>query len=356
MTGNLKKKLRQLNTQVELSSLINSTLDTMEIRERAIDAATRLLDAEVGSLLLIDEDTGELFFEVALGEKEKELKEIRLKKGEGIAGWVAETGQPLIIPNVQSDHRFSKSVDEKNSFITRNMVCVPLKTKDKVIGVLQVINKKKGLFDEDDREALIALANHVAIAIENASLYQELKEAFYHTAMALAEAIEKRDTYTGGHTKRVMDYSVMIGKAMGLSKRELENLELAAILHDVGKIGVKDNILLKKGKLSPEELDEMVRHTGYGAEILNHFRHLRDIALGVKGHHGRFDGTGYPERLRGEEIPLIARIIAVADSFDAMTTDRPYRNAMDFKRAFEELRGNMGTQFDREVVEAFIRV
>jgi HD-GYP domain-containing protein (c-di-GMP phosphodiesterase class II) len=356
VNGILKKKLQRLNTLVELSSLINSSLDAMEIKERAIVAATRLLNAEAGSLLLIDQDTEDLFFEVAFGERGEELKEVRLKKGEGIAGWVTETGEPLVIHDVQSDHRFSKSVDEKSTFITRNMVCVPLKKKDKIIGALQVINKRQGFFDEEDKDALTALANQVAIAIENANLFQELKQAFYYTAMALAEAIEIRDPYTGGHTKRVMDYSITIGKAMGLSRKELEHLELAAILHDVGKIGVKDNILLKKGKLSPEELAEMVRHTRYGAEILNHFRHLSDVALGVKGHHERFDGKGYPDRLCGEEIPLIARIIAVADSFDAMTTDRPYRKAVDLEMAFEELRSNIGTQFDKKVVEAFIRV
>src|SRR4030043_740092 len=356
MNGILKKKLQRLNTLVELSSLINSTLDTMEIKERAIVAATRLLNAEAGSLLLIDQDTEEIFFEVALGERGEELKEIRLKKGEGIAGWVTEKGEPLVVHDVQSDDRFSKSVDQKSTFITRNMVCVPLKKKDKIIGALQVINKRQGFFDEEDKDALIALANQVAIAIENATLYQELKQAFYYTAMALAEAIEIRDPYTGGHTKRVMDYSNMKGKEIRFPQRELENLELAAILHDVGKIGVKDNILLKKGKLSPEELGEMVRHPKYGAEILNHFRHLSEVALGVKGHHERFDGPGYPDKLCGEEIPLIARIIAVADSFDAMTTDRPYRKAIEMERAFEELKYNMGTQFDKNVVEAFIRI
>lgn len=356
MNDRLAKKLWQLNTLVELSSLINSTLDAMEIRKRAISAATHLLNAETGSLILVDPDTEDLFFEVALGEKEEELKEIRLKKGEGIAGWILESGEPFIIDNVKTDCRFSKSIDEKSTFITRNMVCVPLKIKDRVIGVLQVINKKENSFDEEDREALAALANHVAISIDNASLYQELKEAFYWTAMALAETIEKRDTYTGGHTKRVVDYSITIGKAMGLSRKELEYLELAAILHDVGKIGVKDEILLKQGKLTPEELAEMVRHAKYGAEILNHFKHLKNVAVGVKGHHERFDGKGYPDKLCGEEIPLIARIIAVADSFDAMTTDRPYRKAIDSKRAFEELTSNMGTQFDKKVVETFIGI
>jgi HD-GYP domain-containing protein (c-di-GMP phosphodiesterase class II) len=352
MNDILKKKLQQLNTLVELSSLINSSLDTMEIKKRAINAATSLLDAETGNLLLIDQETEEIFFEAGLEEK---LKKLRLKKGEGIAGWVAETGEPLIIQYTRSNHEFLKQADKNDAFAIRDMICVPLKTKDKVIGVLQVINKKHDFFDEDDKEVLIALANQVAIAIENANLYQELKGAFYCMAMALAEAIEKRDSYTGGHTKRVMDYSVSIGKTMGLPRRELENLELAAILHDVGKIGVKDDILLKVGELDHNELKEMTKHSKYGAEILNHLRQLKDVAPGVKGHHERFDGKGYPDRLSGEKIPLIARIIAVADAFDAMTTDRPYRRAKSPEKALNELRDKMGTQFDRKVVEAFIR-
>lgn len=353
--NDILKKLEQLKILIELSSLINSTLDTIEIRKRAVDAAKTLLDADAGSLLLIDQGTGELFFEVALGEKGKKLKEVRLKKGEGLAGWVAETGKPAIVHDVQSDQRFFRAADEKSTFTTRDMICVPVKTKDKVIGVLEVINKRHGLFDEEDEEALAALANQVAIAVENANLYQELKEAFYNTAMALAEAIEKRDPYTGGHTKRVMDYSVVIGKAMGLSKKELENLKLAAILHDVGKIGVRDNILLKGDKLSPEELEEINRHPMYGAEILNHLKQLRNVIPGVKGHHERLDGKGYPDHLIGEEISLVAKVIAVADAFDAMTTDRPYRKALSFEVAFKELSDNIGTQFDGEVVKAFIK-
>ncbi|MFZ6017947.1 MAG: GAF domain-containing protein [Nitrospirota bacterium] len=242
-----EKIIKQLNTLIELSSLINSTFDTREIRKRAIEAATKLMDAEAGSLLLVDQETGELFFEVALGEKGEKLKEIRLKKGEGIAGWVAEHGEPTIIHNVQSDPRFFKLADEKTAFITKNMICVPVKTKDRILGVLQAINKKHNSFDSEDLNIFNALANQVAIAIENANLYQELKETFYGTAQALAETIEKRDPYTGGHTKRVMNYSLAIGRAMGLSKRELEDLKLAAILHDVGKIGVRDDVLLKKG-------------------------------------------------------------------------------------------------------------
>ncbi len=349
----LKRKIQQLSTLTKLSSLINSTLDPREIRKRAIEAATKLMDAEAGSLLLVDQETGELFFEVAFGEKGEKLKEIRLKKGEGIAGWVAVHKEPIVIHDVQSDQRFFKLADEKTTFITKNMICVPVKTKKKILGVLQAINKKEGSFDKEDLKVFIALANQVAIAIENAYLYEELKKVFYDTAMALVDAIEKRDPYTGGHTKRVMNYSVAVGKAMELSKKELEDLRLAAILHDVGKIGVRDDVLLKKDKLNPHELEKMYRHPDYGAEILSHVKQLKDIIPGVRSHHERFDGKGYPDNLSGKEIPLIGRIIAVADTFDAMTTDRPYRKALNVKTALKELRDNTKSQFDKEVVEAF---
>ena len=352
----LERKVKQLNTLCNLSSLINSTLDTREIRKRAIEAATMLMEAEAGSLLLVDQETEELFFEVALGEKGEKLKEVRLKKGEGIAGWVAEHREPTIAHDVQSDPRFFRVADEKTTFITKDMICVPVETKGKLLGVLQAINKGNGSFDKDDLEIFQALANQVAIAVENANLYQELREAFYGTAMALAETIEKRDPYTGRHTKRVMDYSAAIGKAKGLAGKELEELKLAAILHDVGKIGIRDDVLLKKDKLDPNELEKISRHSEFGAEILSHVRQLKDIIPGVRSHHERFDGTGYPDHLGGKEIPLLGRIIAVADTFDAMTTERPYRKAMTFEAALEELRNNSGKQFDKEVLECFIEV
>jgi HD-GYP domain-containing protein (c-di-GMP phosphodiesterase class II) len=356
MRNNLERKLKQLNTLIELSYLVNSTLDIKEIIRRAIEAASSLLDAESGSLLLIDQETGELFFEVALGEKSGLVKKIRLAKGQGIAGWVADTSEPLIVPDVQADQRFFKGADEKSSFRTRNMICVPVKTKDGTIGVLQAINKKEGIFDEEDKEGIVALSNQVAIAIENARLYQELKDAFYGTAQALAETIEQKDPYTGGHTQRVMNYSLAVGNKLRLYEEELEQLRLAAILHDVGKIGVRDNILLKNGRLDKSELMMMNQHAEYGSKILGHVKQLREIVPGVRGHHEMYDGTGYPDGLKEKDIPLNSRIIAVADTFDAMTTDRPYRKALSDQTAFEELKKNIGSQFDGEIVEIFIQI
>jgi diguanylate cyclase (GGDEF)-like protein len=166
-------KLNQLNTLIEMSTLINSSLDPKQVREKVIIAATRLLGTEAGSLLLVDHQTGELFFEVAVGEKREEVKSIRLARGTGIAGWVAEHREPVVSNNVPADARFYSGVDGQSGFVTRNMVCVPVIAKDRLIGVLEAINKTDGDFSNEDATILFALANQVAIAIENAKLYQE---------------------------------------------------------------------------------------------------------------------------------------------------------------------------------------
>lgn len=341
---------------LEFSAIINSSLEIEEIRKRTIEASIRLTNSEAGSLLLYDENRKELYFDVAIGEKAEKVKTIRLKLGQGIAGWVALNKEVLIINDVQSDPRFFKKADEKSGFVTRSMICLPIISKDKVTGVLQAINKIDSPYKEYDAELLKALANQVAVAIENAKLYNELKETFYEIVFALADTIEKRDPYTGGHTKRVMDYSIAIGKEMGLDKEQIEMLKLAAILHDIGKIGVRDAVLLKEAQLSEEEFATIKNHTIFGAEILQYVKKLDVIIPGVKYHHEKFDGTGYPERLKGEEIPLIARIIAVADTFDAMTTDRPYRKGLSFETALLELKSKAGKQFDPIVVECFVKV
>jgi len=293
---------------------------------------------------------------VALGERGEQVKEIRLAMGEGIAGWVAEIGQPLIVNDVQKDPRFSRKADDKSAFKTRNMICVPVKIRDKVSGVLQAINKLNGQpFTQWDLEEFGSLAAQVAIAIENANLYKELKEAFLGTAEALGDAIEAKDAYTAGHTRRVLSYSLLMGRHLDITPAELENLKLAAALHDIGKIGVEDQILQKQGKLNEAEKKKMDNHTVIGPKIVENIKQMRPVIPGICYHHEEYDGTGYPQQLKGEQIPLIARIIAVADCFDAMTTDRPYRKALSIQTALDELQKMAGTQFDGKVVEAFIR-
>lgn len=350
----LDRKVGQSRTLQEIGSLLVSTLDEKVVRKRAIEAITGLVHAEVGSLLMVDSLRKELFFEVALGEKGEKLKEVRLKIGEGIAGWVASTGKSVIIHDVTTDKRFLTRVDKKSTFKTKSVLCVPVVVKGTVIGVLQAVNKLKGRFTDDDKDLILLFANQVGIALDNARLYRELREAFYATSESLAEAIEKRDPYTGGHTKRVLGFSLAIGRELKMSTDELENLKLAAVLHDIGKIGIDDDILRKNGRLDDEERALMEQHTKIGADILAYVPQLMDIVPGIYYHHERMDGKGYPTGVKKAKIPLMARIIAVADTFDAMTTTRPYRSGLSTEVAMAELERCSGTQFDTKVVKAFI--
>lgn len=351
-----KHQMIQQNLLRKFSYILNSTLEPELIQRKAVEAITNVVNSEVGSLLLLDERTSELKFQVALGEKEEKIKEIKLKLGEGVAGWVALHGKPVLINNCKKDKRFSPLIDKITNFETKNMLCVPVKIKDKTIGVLQAINKKNnGKFKEEDLELLSSLSEQVAIALENARLFNELQELFLESAQALAEAIEKRDPYTGGHIWRVVNYSLAIAKYLNLSKEDLFYLKLAAILHDIGKIGVDDSILRKPAPLDYQEFEIMKKHPIMGAEIIKPIKKLEKILPGILYHQERFDGKGYPFQLKGEQIPLIAKIIAVADTFDAMCSSRPYRSALTPEEGKKEISRCAGTQFDPEVVKAFIK-
>jgi len=352
----IEGKVERLALLSQLSQILNSTLNYKEIRRRAMEATTRLMKAEAGSLLLVDEEKGQLHFEVVLGDKEEDIKTISLNFGEGIAGWVAQHGKPLIVNSPEEDRRFFKGVDEKTEFKTKNIICVPVKIKEKIIGVLEAVNKQGGgRFDEEDLSLFTSLADQAAIALDNSRLYRELEEMFFQTADSLADAIEQRDPYTGGHTQRVTLYSQAIGKYLQLKPSERKWLKVTSVLHDIGKIGIEDHILKKPERLSPQEFEMIKRHSEIGAKIVEHIRQLKEVIPGVKYHHEQVNGKGYPNGLRGEEIPILAKIVAVADTYDAMTTDRPYRKAIEKETAIEELKRCSGTQLDKEVVEAFIQ-
>lgn len=355
LIASLDSRISQLSTLNNVGALLISSLDHNVVRHRAMEAITRLMRAETGSLLLLDREREELYFEVALGEKGKKLKEVRLKVGEGIAGWVAKHREPVVIHDVKRDPRFQGNVDKRSKFKTRNMVCVPVVIKGQVIGVLQAINRIGGEFTTEDLGLFQLFSNQAAIALDNARLYEEIKDAFYATSSALAEAIEKRDPYTGGHTKRVLEYCMAIACQLKMADEDIEVLRLSAVLHDIGKIGVEDRILRKEAPFDAEETKSMRMHPQFGAEILQHIPHLKDIMPGMLHHHERVDGLGYPAGLKDEAIPLTARIISVADAYDAMTSTRPYRKGLPPKDALAELKKWAGRQFDIKVVDAFMK-
>lgn len=347
-----QERCKKLEILTKLSGLLNSSLDFEYVKRRTITAVTELLECETSSLLLKDEK-GQLFFEVALGEKGEIVKRFQLKVGEGIAGWVAMHGEPLIVPHAVDDARFFKNVDQASDFVTHNIICVPLRIKKDIIGVIQGINKLEGEFTHDDLELFQSFADQIAIALDNARLYEELNEMARKLVEGLSEAIEKRDSYSGGHPQRVLKICMAIAKYLPLTPEEKRQLTLAAILHDIGKLGISDHILGKNGILTVEEMEIVREHPYAGAEIVGHIKQLRPIIPAIQSHHEHYNGSGYPEGLQGDEIPLIARIIAVADTYDAIIHERSYQKGMSRSTAVAEITANAGTQFDPLIVEAF---
>jgi putative nucleotidyltransferase with HDIG domain len=351
-----KRKVYQLECLASFSAILNSTLDTNTVREKALEATCKLLSCETGSLLLVDTARNELYWETALGPSGAELKDsFRLPiNDDSIAGHVAVTCRPMLINDVSKNPYHFRKADQKTSFKTVNMICVPVVSKGTVIGVLQALNKHGG-FDAEDVTLLETLSYQVAIAIENSILYTRLRETFLQTASAMADAIEAKDRYTGGHTKRVVQYSLAIAEYLEMDAAEREQLKLAAILHDIGKIGIDDRILKKQYALNDEEYEIMKAHPAIGFEILSQVEGLKGVIDGMRYHHERPDGQGYPYGLHGEEIPKIASVISVADTYDAMVSTRPYRKGLDPLVAYEEIVKYRGTQFDGDVVDAFVK-
>ncbi len=348
-------RLAQLEKLLEMSKKISSTLKIEEVLRTGMASAEEVLGADASSIWEIDAPKGEIFFRV-VSEEGTSAKGIRLKIGEGVAGWVVQNKQPVLIADAQQDPRFSRKVDSATKFVTTSMLCVPLLVNEDCIGAFQLLNKKSGeFFDEHDLTLAQMLAGQIAVALDNARLYQEKRKTLHHVALALADVIEMRDEYTGGHVQRVIDYSMLIAEKLMKDEEELETLHLSAALHDIGKIAVPDRVLNKQGPLDSEEFRLMKAHPETGTKMLLETRILMQIIPGMRHHHERWDGKGYPEGLKGEAAPLQARIIAVADTFDAMTTNRPYRKGLALEIAIEELRKYRGTQFCPASVDAFLK-
>lgn len=352
----MSEKVSRLSVLMDASIHMTSTLDLEEVLDLIMSQAKEVLDAEASSVFLIDEEENELYFVSATGTGGGRAKRVRVPWGKGIVGWVAETGETLLVPDVAKDKRFYRKVDEETDFVTKSILAVPLVVKGRVVGVAETLNKERtGGFTQDDVELFEAFARHAAVAVDNARLYSELEELFKSSIRAVVFVVEAKDKYTRGHTERVTKYSVMAARELALSKDEVKKVEIASLLHDIGKIGIPDTILGKPGKLTDEEFEIVKDHPVRGCEIMGHIEAMRNIIPGIRHHHERYDGLGYPDKLKGRKIPLLGRIISVSDVFDALTTDRPYRGAISIDETLEYLQSNSGYQFDPDVVDAFCR-
>ena len=356
-TEELIKNSNMLSLLYEVGRKIASSSQLPQLVENITKMAQKALKASASSMLLFDDNEQELFFDVVKGQAVRRLRKVRLNTGSGIAGWVALHGRPIIVNDVNQDERFDKSIDKITGFKTKSIICVPMMTHRKIIGVIEVLNKLDGSnFTQHDLEALVSVSATAAISIENIRLQQNVLDSYKSTIKALAAAIDAKDPYTCGHSQRVMEYALLAGTSIASLSEDLAVIEYAGILHDIGKIGITDSVLTKPGPLTDEEWKLMRRHTMIGANILNEIPFLEEARKLILFHHERYDGNGYPEGLSGEEIPLGARLLAVADAFDTMTTNRSYRNALSKDYALEELHKCSGTQFCSIAVNAFVSI
>lgn len=329
------------------------SLETKEILKRITETLEEIFNAERVSIFRKKEDRNYLEF-YTFSRGEDELKKIKIELSKGIVGWVYKNNRPLIVNDVSKSKMFYKGVDELTGFKTNSILAFPLGLKKRRYGVIEIINKKDGKFKRKDLKICELISPFVAIALENAALFEKIEEMFFGMIRSFAKAVEAKDPYTSGHVERVENLSYLLAKKVGLKGNELKNAKIAGILHDIGKIGIPDEILKKPEKLTKEEYEIIKKHVLYAKEILEPISEMKDIIPAIYYHHERYDGKGYPEGKKGEEIPLLARIISIVDAFDAMASDRPYRKALSAKKIRREFLKNKGKQFDPYLVDEFL--
>ncbi len=344
---------------LEVSRAVSSSLDPDEVGKLILRESRKAMRSDHASLFLIDEKSGHFILSGANGFSEDEMDNLRLLGGwEAISDYIVKRKKPLVVDDIRKDtvFRSEKLLFSNEKFPMEAFLAVPLRTKEKVVGALMVSNRNRPghKFTEEDKDLLLALSNNMAMALVNAGLYHKMKRLFLSTITSLTRAIDAKDSYTSGHSERVMKYAVAIGREMSLDDEVLENLRLSSLLHDIGKIGVKESILMKPAKLLGYERRQIRMHPSIGARIVESMDDSNVIRRGILEHHERFDGKGYPNNLKGEQISLEGRIIAVADVFDAGTTDRPYQKGYSKNDIFKKIEGEASSQFDPRVVAAFV--
>ncbi len=360
-------RAERLEALINMIGRIGASLDRDQILRMIIENARSLLFAEATSLFLVDEETGELVLTLASNIQDGvKVEQLRMPSGKGIIGHAIEHGETLLVTDASQDNRHYTKVDEHSGFNTRALLAVPLKTRmielggelgstqERIIGGLEAINKIGGTFGQEDIQLLETFASQAATVLQVATLYSEANELFWDVIKALTAAIDAKDPYTEGHSQRVCDYSVAIAQEMGLAPDAIQRLRIGSLFHDVGKIGIPDAILLKPGTLDEEEYQVMKQHPLIGANILSQVHKLQADLPPMAQHHERMDGSGYPLGLQGDEIPTISRIVAVADVFDAMTSDRPYRKALPIEQVFAQLQRDADHFYEGKCVEALI--
>ncbi len=338
----------------KIASGVSSTQNIDAFLDLILETTVSALSAKNGLLLISDDEKEELIVKSTFGLASSYYsRDQHIPIGSEMVGWVVKQNKPLLIPRLHKSTAVKQ--DNAEAVFQPPLICTPLIFQNRVVGAISISGKDKDAnFEEDELMILSNLASQIALAIENAKLNSDAQKTYLETITALALAVEARDPYSRGHSDRVSKYAIKIAQKLGLDEERIRKIKEAAQLHDVGKIGISDEILRKPDILNDYEKQIMHQHPIIGEGIiipLHGFSHLRDP---IRHHHEWLNGEGYPDHLKGDEVTLEARILAVADVFDALTTDRPYRKGLDFNQAKEELLKYKGTHYDAKVVDAFI--
>lgn len=356
----LKVRESQLGALMRIGRAINSSLGKRRVLEEVMDRLIELMHAERGFLMLKRPD-GALEFEIARGIDRINLEEEAFKVSSTIVERVAATGETILTTNAQEDPRFGGQMSVA-AFRLRSILCAPLKIKDTLIGVIYVDNRaRSGIFQIQDQNLITAFADQAAMAIDNAQLFddlqsknRELEEAYQATLEGWVSALDMRDKETEGHTQRVTVLTQRLARFMGVDDEAMVHITRGALLHDIGKMAIPDSILLKPGALTVEERELIKQHPQLAYDMLRRIEFLLPAVDIPHYHHEKWDGSGYPDGLRGEEIPLAARIFPVVDVWDALTSDRPYRKGLPHDEVKARIKADAGSHFDPQVVEAFL--
>ncbi len=362
--SNVSKQMQTRESQFEalvrIGSAINSSLGLKRVLAEVMDRLVSLMRAERGFLMLRESD-GNLKVHVARGIDNVDLNEDEFAVSKTVINRVVETGKLVLTTNAQEDPRFEAQFSVA-AYHLLSILCVPLNIKDKLIGVIYVDNRAHtGVFQQENFDLISAFANQAAIAIHNARLFddlqasnEELEIAYQATLEGWVRALDLRDKETEGHTKRVTSLTQTLARGMGLKEDEIIHITRGALLHDIGKMAIPDGILLKPDKLSEDERALIEKHPRYAYEMLNPIKFLHPALDIPYCHHEKWDGSGYPRKLKGEDIPFAARIFAVVDVWDALVSDRPYRKGIQPSEVKKSIRELSGSHFDPRVVDAFL--
>jgi response regulator RpfG family c-di-GMP phosphodiesterase len=345
--------LKEAVALYKISEAMGSTIRLDFLLNLILETAIKELDADMASFLLVDEKNHRVTNKASLGVPVEILHSGLLSGQDNISKWVIKHGKPRVVDKDQAPDRLLSPHLKKHM---RSAIFHPLLAKGRVIGILILIRSGSNMspFTIGQLQSLSIIASKAASAIENSMLYEELKDSYMQTLTALANAVEARDIYTRGHTERVCLMAESLGVQMGWDEERLWQVKMGGVLHDIGKLGVPDAILNKADVLTDQEFETMKQHPTCGAKILGGISFLSPAIPYVLYHHERYDGRGYPYGLAREQIPVQGRLMAVVDTFDAMTSDRPYRRAKDFKMALKEIRDCAGTQFDPDMAQLFV--